>query len=181
MKVYNVTIKGVRPLLMHRMPMEALTDQPKRPGQQKPTPQEDAEAGAYRMDGPGSELYLPAEGVYQALVKAGTSHKMAGARGKTFKDTMKGFVDVQPAYIPLGVSEYEIDSRPVRIQSARIVRHRPILQEWEASFRLEVLDEKMVPAESLQMILATAGQTIGLLDYRPRFGRFIITKFEEAA
>jgi hypothetical protein len=177
MQRFDVTVRGIAPLLMHRFPDDAL---PGGGGGATPSamkvdhgsPEAQAEKAAYRMDGEGSELYIPGEAFYQCLVKSGTEFKVPGARGKTYKDTMKGLVSVIPDYIGLGVTEFEVDGRNARVQGKACRRYRPLLREWECSFQIEALDE------TLKAILDRAGQTKGVLDYRPRFGRFIVTRFE---
>jgi hypothetical protein len=168
---------------MHKMPPDALPDGEKAPTRMKTdhgSPEQQAETGAYRLDGPTSELYLPAEAIYQAMVKAATSYKLAGARGKTYKDAIKGEVSVEPESIGLGTSTYVVDARTAKVQGKSCRRYRPRLDTWRAEFAVQVFTEALVTAEALEAILAHAGQTVGLLDYRPRFGRFRIEEFKEA-
>lgn len=187
MKAFEVRIVGTAGLLMHRMPEDALPGgsdgdaPPKASKVNHGTPEEQAEKAAYRMDGPGSELYLPGEAIYMAMVKAATSFKVPGQRGKTYKDTVKGMLIVDPEYIGLGVSDYVIDSRNVRVNSSAARRYRPRLDEWSADFRMEVVDEDVLTTEATQAILEHAGKTVGLLDFRPRFGRFRVESFREAS
>ncbi|HUT62171.1 MAG TPA: hypothetical protein VNA25_30395 [Phycisphaerae bacterium] len=103
----------------------------------------------------------------------------------TYKDSVKGALLVSPEpIIPLltpegkPVTEYEIDGRPARIQRARVMRHRPHIREWRLDFELLILEEETLPAAVANAILVKAGQTVGIGDYRPRFGRFTVTKWE---
>lgn len=183
MKTYTVTIQGVAPLLMHRMDAEAQAEI-SREGDAKVkakkkdygTIQDQAERGAYRLE--NRNLYLPGEAIYQAMVKAGAAFAVKGARGATYKGVIQGSATVTPDYIDLGVSEYAIDARTVRVQRNASMRYRPRLDKWQATFGVEVFDEDALPAEVLNAVLQRAGQAIGILDYRPRFGRFMVTRFE---
>lgn len=59
----------------------------------------------------------------------------------------------------------------VRIQRSTITRTRPIFREWSAEitvqFNPNLLDEKDV-----RRWIEVAGEQVGLMDWRPRFGRF---------
>ncbi len=178
-KVYTAEIEGIAPLLMHRFDEGAQADleqQVKKAKRDLGTPEDQAERAAYRLE--NGNLYLPAEAIYCAMVKAGAGVKIVGGRGKTYKASIAGNVNITPDYIDLGVKNYAIDRRKVKIQNRACMRSRPRLDEWRAAFKIEVFDEEAIPKEVLQAVLATAGQGIGLLDYRPRFGRFMVVKFD---
>ena len=182
MMTFRARIEGLSPLLMHRFSVEAekaVEEQIKTKKADYGTPEEEAEQAAYRIDGPGSELYLLGEAVYQSVVKAGVNFAVPGARGKTYKDAVKGMVMVVPDCIPLGTDKYEIDSRRVRIQRGTCMRKRPRIDKWGAEFEVVILDEEALPPPTMLAILQRAGQTVGVLDYRPRFGRFQVTSWEQ--
>lgn len=61
----------------------------------------------------------------------------------------------------------------VRVQSARIVRTRPMFPEWTAAVKLHYEDGLVNPAE-LDQWMTIAGNSIGLGDWRPRYGRFVV-------
>ena len=58
------------------------------------------------------------------------------------------------------------------------MRYRPRFDEWELDFRLIVNDDQ-IPTEIIRSILEHAGKHEGLGDYRPKYGRFEVIKFEE--
>jgi len=181
-RTYEVTITGSAPgLLMHRFDLEAEAEvqtKVKKTARKDDTPESQAARGAYSFDDGG--LYQPAEHIYQALCKAASWFRVPGQGKKTYKDAIKGNILIEPECIPHGVSSYKIDSRPVRIQRARVVRHRPHLPQWSLAFTIQVIDGDTVPGEVLNSILVTAGQSVGIGDYRPRFGRFTVTQFKAA-
>lgn len=61
----------------------------------------------------------------------------------------------------------------VRVGQARVMRTRPIFRRWSAAIEIEYLDDQMDEREVLD-ILRTAGRLIGLGDWRPRYGRFVV-------
>jgi len=75
----------------------------------------------------------------------------------------------------------EVDSRPVVVQRARIMRHRARLEDWTLNFDLEI-DETIIPVDQLAEVIADSGRRAGLGDFRPPkggpFGRFIVTKWK---
>ncbi len=180
MQTIEVKITGAPPgLLMNRFPeatQAGLVSNIKLSGKKKPTPQDEAEMAAYRME--NGELGQPAEHIYQSLIKAAGDYQVQGKGKKTYRDAVKGNVLVTPEIISHGKKDYRIDARPVRIQRARIVRHRPWLPEWELSFTIQILEPDLLPSEVLNAILVKAGQTAGLGDYRPRYGRFVVTEWK---
>jgi hypothetical protein len=182
MKTFAVEIVGSAPgLLMHKFDVEAEADvqaKVKKRARKDDTPEAQAERGAYRME--DGTLFQPAEHIYQALCRAASLFQVAGQGKKTYKDAIKGNVLVEPACIPHGATDYSIDSRRVRIQRGMAIRSRPHLPTWSLAFTLQLIDDDAVPGEVLNSILVAAGQSVGIGDYRPRFGRFIVTKFKAA-
>ena len=197
MKRYEVTIQGTADLLMNGFPMEEPTDGEKGAVQNKGAKDysEEWRGKLYLMDDGG--LYQPEAHIIGALVKASVTVKIPGRRGKTYKDAVNGGVFVEPAYIPhqVNLSDFEgakvmtgpapdgfkgkayIDRRPVRVQRARVMRLRPALVKgWELTFEIQTLDDDFRP-DALKNILDTAGREVGIGDFRPRFGRFMVTRF----
>ena len=71
-----------------------------------------------------------------------------------------------------------LDVRPVVVQRARVVRIRPTFAPgWQLDFTIVVNDDQIQP-DLVQDVLMLAGKTVGIGDYRPRFGRFSIAHFE---
>lgn len=180
MYTVKARIEGVEPgLLMHKFGTQAEADavsNTKKSGKHIPTAEDEAEAGAYRME--SGELYQPAEHIYQAMCRAASDFQVKGKGKKTYKGVVTGNVVVTPECIPHGIKTYDIDARPARIQRARIMRRRPLLKKWALNFGIQVIDEDLLPKEVLSAVLTKAGVSVGIGDYRPRFGRFIVTQFE---
>ncbi len=163
--------------------MAGLMNPVKLTGKAKLTPEVEAELGAYRMD--SGFLCQPAEHIYSTMVRAATGFQIQGRGKTTYKDSVKGSLLVLPdPIIPLltstgePIKDYEIDARPVRIGTARVMRHRPLLRNWRLDFALRILEEETLPPEVANAILVKAGQTKGIGDYRPRYGCFTVTRWE---
>jgi len=189
MRKYSVTIEGVAPLLQHKFGIVAQTELAnavKQHSGQRDYSEEWRET-AYLLD---NEIVQPAEHIWQAMIRAAINFKIKGRGKKTYKDLISSTVIIEPDLIPYGISLPQeittdpsqlvyIDVRPVRVQRARILRERLALQKgWSLSFDIFISDDQL-PKEAVKAILDYAGQCIGIGDYRPRFGRFIVTKFEE--
>lgn len=174
MKEYEVEVTGIAPLLMHRFIIEEHSEGASKKKKKVYDAKEDAENCCYRTK--EGKIYLPSEWFYAALVKVGSKQTYEGK--KTYKDLFKSGLVVTPDEIILEPQNYEIDSRAVVIQRARIVRSRPRFEKWSASFKIQVLEEDLVSAQVLKEALDDAGMN-GVGDYRPRFGRFMLSKFKE--
>ena len=137
-----------------------------------------AEKLAYKT--PKGELYIPAEAIKGCLIGA-ASYKKIGKYAA--KPIIAGGVHIQPRQVGLGVKKYELDIRTVVIQRARVVKARPMVENWKCSLEL-VYDEELINnTEIIKSLLEEAGKRVGLLDFRPQktgsFGMFEVTKWEE--
>jgi hypothetical protein len=170
---YEVTIKGKAPLLMHRM-----SDAPE-PNKKAGASYDNkalAEKALYK-DKEGT-ICQPALHIESAMIKASTEYKMPGRGKKSYKDAFKGGVFVEPQMIPHKNSEWEMDLQNVVIQRSRIIRARPRFDKWELNFQILNIDER-ITKDIIKEVLTDAGRFTGIGDYRPRFGRFEVTKFEK--
>ncbi len=191
MKLIEVTIEGVSPLLQHRWSDEAeasVSDTGTRKIHiVRGTPREEAEKVCYRTS--DGELYLSATAIHRMLIEAGGSHKQKGSR-KSMKYVIPAAVLMTTDVIILhdnegnALTDYEVDSRPVVIPSTkgRIMRHRPRLDEWWATFSIRV-NEELVAVEMVRQLLNEGGMRLGVGDFRPQkfgpFGTFDVINWAE--
>lgn len=170
----QVSIEGISPLLMNRFAEDTAEDVIKRVTG-KPVQPEIA-VSLYVL--PDGTIYQPATHIEGAFIKAAANFKITGKGKKTYKDLAKSSIFVEPDAIAHEIQEYGIDKRPVvnPTTRGRVIRARPILNEWALKFRIKVLDDQF-PREVVKVILDYAGSSVGIGDYRPRFGRFIVTEF----
>lgn len=177
-KTYLVRIEGVSPLLMHS---------PAGLGQKNakrgviPSPEEECKMALY-TDGKGNSV-VPARCIEGALVKAGAAKTAVGHGKKTLKNFILAGVQVLPDEIPLISPEpYVIDKRRAVIMRQGIIRCRPRFDTWALEFRMRIIDEYLLGHGMdaiLKGIVSDAGSLVGILDFRPKYGRFKITKFKE--
>jgi hypothetical protein len=111
------------------------------------------------------------------MIKSASNNRIAGRGKKTFKDAFKGGVFVEPRLIPHKISKWEIDLQNVVVQRSRVIRARPRFDEWELDFQILNIDERITP-NIIKDILVDAGRFCGIGDFRPRYGRFEVVKFE---
>jgi hypothetical protein len=62
---------------------------------------------------------------------------------------------------------------PVRVIQAKVVRTRPIFEDWSASIEISYLEDILNPADLMGAVRA-AGLLVGIGDWRPRYGRFAL-------
>jgi hypothetical protein len=124
------------------------------------------------------KIYQPAEHFVGAMIKAGINFKLEGK--KTYKDVMKGGLFIDPMKIEHLSQKYVSDWRSVVIPSThgRIMKGRARMDNWELKFTITCLDERAT-AQDIKDILMYAGNYIGVGDYRPRYGRFEVSKFNK--
>ncbi|KKL91090.1 hypothetical protein LCGC14_1898150 [marine sediment metagenome] len=183
MKKIKVEIKGETALLMNS-PASMIEEQTgmKKATHMKTRTRKDAEKEAdklaYRKS--NGELYIPCEAVKGTLLGA-SSYKKIGKY--TAKPIMAAGVQISPEKIGLGIKKYELDIRTVVIQRNRVVKIRPKIENWKASFEIEYDETLIGNPEMIKEILEEAGKRVGLLDFRPQktgnFGKFKITKWIE--
>jgi len=175
MKKINATIRGIAPLLQHRFQVEEedpkWTEQPGFKDYSK-----DVLKALYITD--DGVVYQPADHIWGSMTKAAVNFKIPGRGKKTYKDLIKSACFIYPDCIPHKISKWVVDRRPVVIQRSRIIRERPRFDEWELDFEIQVLDDQL-PIEAVRKILEYAGNYVGIGDFRPRFGRFMVAYFKE--
>jgi hypothetical protein len=176
MKSIEIEITGIAPLLCNRFPTEESGVEQSRSKKKVYIPVEIAEKKLYKsQDG---KPYIPGEHIYQAMRRASVDFKFE--KKKSFKDVITSGIVVVPDEISLiSDAPYEIDARPVVIQRARVLSWRPRFNKWKLRFTIQILDDENISIGNVKEILEKAGVAKGIGDYRPRFGRFMVTSFQE--
>lgn len=133
--------------------------------------------GSLYLDDSG-EPCIPVELILASLLAGARAHKLgkqfaAGVYDvtgqSTFRLEYRGPRDPDQLY---ELDDFR-DRRGVRVQTSRIIRTRPIFRGWSCSFNLE-FDPTLVSRSEIETALQRAGKAVGIGDYRPRFGRFVI-------
>ena len=168
LEVYRYRIEGVSSLLMHS-PQAMMEGSPSGPSTKKiPTPEEEAEKGAYRSE--EGFLYLPS-----AAFRASLMHGAGGRRiGRTAARTvLSGSVfNTGPKTLLLDpetskrIENYEVNLARVVIGRASIVRARLEIESWGCVLELEI-DLDFTNSWQVEELLNIAGRISGVGDYRP--------------
>lgn len=62
----------------------------------------------------------------------------------------------------------------VVVRGSRVTRTRPIFREWSADVTLQ-FNEELLDEKDVRRWVEVAGEQCGLMDWRPRFGRFSVS------
>jgi hypothetical protein len=193
MKTLEVEIVGIAPLLMHsaRMadPMDPSVKEYKKVSQKRSKTDDDYEwlsknewLLGIHSDVNGN-VVIPDLALEAVLAAGATNAK----KGKLFKgavivpESAKLFNPETKQYYTVencrNKAEY-YDIRIVVVEKRRIPRTRPIFNKWACKFTV-LFDETIVNASDVQEATRIAGATKGLLDYRPKYGKFQVVSFKE--
>lgn len=189
--IYEVTIQGIRPLIMHNGRLADPLDEHKKrlavaTNQKKKgdadhirVARTEFEGGLYFDETLGP--YLPPDNL-QAVIERGAMRRKLGP-------IFKAHVSVDP---PLEAPGFRLDykgprdveglwqdrafvlMKGVRVQRNRVIRCRARFPTgWRCAFRVEVMADG-VTKEQLQQAIEDAGLYTGIGDWRPRYGRFVV-------
>lgn len=173
-----VTLRGVADMLFHRWNVEAVAGKAAAAKGSKEKKTDNVESYVYR-DGDGV-LCLPGEYVRQAVIHAAKFKQDPRSPRKSAMDLYKAGVLSLTTLAPLGKTEWDYEHAcRVQVQRAGITRIRPAIREgWKAEFHLLVNLPEYISRDTLQEVLTNAGRLIGVGDFRPTYGRFVIEQFE---
>lgn len=131
--------------------------------------------GGLYMD-PDIGPYIPGENIQRCLVDAAriTRNGVNVTRGVFISTDVnplsyKGPRDVDGL---LNDENFRIMAS-VKVNQNRPIRCRPIFRDWRTE-ATGILDTSILDLENLKKIAYTAGNLIGLGDWRPRYGRFTV-------
>lgn len=181
---FRITIEGTAPLLMHSSrlanPLDPAAKAIKRlTGKRNKTDDDHLEIarlehlGSLYLD-PDVGPYVPGENIWRALYDAAKKYKK-GPRVKegVFVSTTENPLAYKGPRDSEGLwaDENFRHMASVKIGTSRTMRCRPIFRQWRTDAD-GILDPAQMDLPELVDIATTAGQLIGLGDWRPRYGRF---------
>lgn len=70
-------------------------------------------------------------------------------------------------------SERYVNKSKVRVGTSSVMRYRPMFREWSAEVTIAFSDEILNESDIVDFA-QRAGQMVGLGDWRPKFGRFVV-------
>jgi len=173
----EVTVEGVAPILFHAWNVESVDSKSKAKKGSAEKKSDDVESYVYRND--EKEVCIPGEYLRGAIVNAAKFQQDPRSPRKSAADLFKAAIVSLTPLASLGAKDWDyLDKRRVTIQRNAITRCRPAMREgWSAKFILMVNLPEYVGQELLNATIQQAGKLIGLGDFRPSFGRFIVTRF----
>lgn len=192
MRRFRVKIKGVTPLMHHRMTEEALfsllgNKAKKKKTAEVKTPREIADEHAYKTtDG---HFFIPLSYVSGAFAHVASDYKQSNSQRKSYKSIAGGVFRPAPEAAVLvnpetgeKLSSYEVDIRKATNHKAGAVAVcRPRFDRWGCEFEVTINDDLLPPDTALQ-ILNDAGLRSGIGSFRVSnggfFGQFSVTNFE---
>jgi hypothetical protein len=121
------------------------------------------------------EPCIPAEMFEAALVKGAAKERRAA-------DAKAGLMVESNAKLeydgPRDPVQLAADPRfrlrvPVKVRQDKVMRTRPRFDGWSAELKVK-FQPSLLDADQVRRFLITAGEQIGIGDWRPRFGRFLV-------
>jgi len=187
----QVKIQGVSPLVMHNgrlaNPADPIVREIKKITSIRGNKRTDQqELDLIRLEWEGG-LYLGDNGApcimgtnIEAMVQSAAT-KVGGATKKMFQAGVFCLMDPSLEYEGPKTAKGLWDKRDLyaltagaRVGQARVMRTRPLFRSWALSFTLDVDTAVLKSLGLVQEALTIGGQYVGLGDWRPRYGRFVV-------
>lgn len=184
---FTITLEGTAPLLMHNSrlanPLDPAAKAMKSVTGKRGKTDDDHEriaqlehAGSLYFDKDAGP-YLPADNVWRSLYDAAKKTK----KGVKAKEALFISTDINPLVYkgPRTVEGLWADENfrhlaSAKVTTQRVMRCRPVFTTWTCEAE-GLLDTDILDFADLVDIAKTAGELIGIGDWRPRYGRYIAT------
>lgn len=176
----SITVEGIAPLLLHAWDIESIEEKAKAAKNSASKKQDDVESYAYRTrDG---WLGVPGKNFAMSLVTQAKSLQDPRSPRKSAMDlaraTIVSLTTVAPFEPHTKTWDY-LDRQRVTVQRAGVTRTRPAMQEgWRLTFDLLINTPEYWSPIAVVKLASEAGRLVGLCDYRPTYGRFVIAGHE---
>lgn len=181
---FDCEITGIAPLLQNNIASaeEQMSRKGKRATSGVRDNPEEWKSKLYRVPGDG-QLGHPSAALESALVKAARDFK--ADKRRSMSEVVKALVFVPTEWLVLKQKDTDVlvrrDSVVNPNTKGRGFVYRPSFGEgWQATFPLVLADTEVIEVARLKEILDYAGYRIGLGDWRPKFGRFLVSRFQES-
>jgi hypothetical protein len=181
--VAEVKITGTAALLFHRWNDDAVEAKAKAAKGSRAKKEDDT--GSYVWRDEEGLIAMPGMYLRGSLVQAGRFRQDPRSPRKSAMDLYKAAIHpltdlavVTNAAGEAAVAWDYLDRRRAVVQRNAITRVRPaFLAGWTATFLLQITIPEYVPPLALLDSLNLAGRLIGVGDFRPTFGRYVISSF----
>jgi hypothetical protein len=177
----RLTLTGVSALLFHRWNTEAVETKAALAKGSAGKKSDNVESYVWRAE--NGNIALPGAYITSAIVAAAKFRQDPRSPRKSAMDLFRAGIVPLTELADLGKPEWDfIDRRRAVVQRAAITRSRPSMRPgWQAQVELLIGLPEYISAELLREVTEAAGRFVGIGDYRPAFGRFSVTSFEEVA
>lgn len=175
--IARFTLEGTSAMLFHRWSNEAVAEKAAAAKNSAAKKTDNIESYVYR-DSTG-ELCLPGEYVRMSVILAAKYRQDPRSPRKSAFDLFKAGITSLTELSPLGVKDWDyLDARRVMVQRNGITRQRPAMnQGWQAEFEFMINTPEYISSQLLHAVLTDAGRLVGVGDFRPTFGRFLVKSF----
>ena len=182
--ICNVTIEGSADLLLHAWNCEAVAEKGAAKKGSETKKSDNLESYVRRDD--NGVICLPSEYLRMAIVGAAKFRQDPRSPRKSAMDLYKAAIVSLKPLAPITtitgdlpkIWDYEHRCR-VQIQRNGITRCRPAFREgWRCEVSLLVNLPEYVSPRELNEVIGAAGRLIGVGDFRPSYGRFVVVNFE---
>lgn len=173
----EISIEGVAPILFHRWSCEAVEAKATAAKGSKAKKTDDVES--YLNRDAAGHIAIPGEYLRQSVIEAAKYRQDPRSPRKSAKDLFKAAIISLTDLASTGAIDPDyLDRRRVCVQRAAVTRVRPALNAgWSASFQMMVQTPEYVSPQTLNAVIADAGRLVGVGDFRPSYGRFVVTNF----
>lgn len=176
--IAEVTIQGTADILFHKWDCESVAEKSAAKKGSKTKKEDNLESYVYRND--KNELCIPGEYLRMSFIGASKFRQDPRSPRKSMADLAKAAVISLTPLASLGVKNWDYeDKRRVCIQRNAITRTRPAMKAgWKATIQLQCNLPEYVSPSLLNEVIQQAGKLIGVGDFRPTYGRFIVLGFK---
>lgn len=179
---FRVEIEGIAPLIQNN-PAKALDDMAKNKKTRKTaseTPTEEWRFKVYHFED-GKTLGHPCEAIEYALQEAAKSFKAKGRGSMKIAVRQTCFADGTLMTITNRQEPDEVTRFTTRTSTGQMTpSYLPVFAiGWRMEFLFVLTEDEILSVGHLKEILDYCGARIGLGVHRPKYGRFMVVKFEE--
>lgn len=174
----TVAFEGTADFLFHRWNVEAVEEKGKAAKGSKAKKTDDIESYVYRTE--DGQLAVPGMYFRGSLVNAARYQQDPRSPRKSAMDLYKAGVVPLTELAPLGTDAWDYEHRGrVVIQRSAVTRTRPAMKAgWRCTVRFLVSTPEYISPVDLQQTFTKAGLLVGVGDFRPTYGRFIVKHFD---
>lgn len=173
----SVAIQGTEMILLHRYDVEAVKQKASAKKGSADKKNDNVESYVYRNE--KNEIGLPGLNFKAAMCEAAKFSQDPRSPRKSARDLFRAGLRVR-GLASFGKDAWDtLDVRKVVVQRNAVARSRPaMLAGWRLNFTIEVLLPEYITPTWLNEIVTNTGRIIGLGDFRPDFGTFMVMGFE---